>query len=92
MKILVTGSVGFIGFHLSKKLLSLGYEVNGIDSFNEYYDINLKLNRDKILKNLFLITEKLDISNKNQLNNYLYKKKFDIIVHLAAQAGVRYSL
>ena len=92
MKILVTGSVGFIGFHLSKKLLSLGYEVNGIDSFNEYYDINLKLNRDKILKNLGLITEKLDISNKNQLNNYLYKKKFDIIVHLAAQAGVRYSL
>lgn len=92
MRVLITGSVGFIGFHLSKRLLSLGHEVHGIDNFNTYYDINLKINRDKILNKLGLTTQKIDISNKNQLDEYFQNKNFDVIFHLAAQAGVRYSL
>ena len=92
MKILITGSVGFIGFHLSKKLILSGHDVTGIDNFNSYYDINLNMNRDKILKEMGLNTINIDISNKTQLDNFFLGKNFDIIIHLAAQAGVRYSL
>ena len=94
MKILVTGAAGFIGFHLSLKLLDNRNKVFGIDNLNNYYDVNLKKDRVKILKShkfknfKFL---KLDLTNFQRLNNY-YKNKFDVVINLAAQAGVRYSI
>ncbi|WP_440931801.1 SDR family NAD(P)-dependent oxidoreductase [Candidatus Pelagibacter sp.] len=94
MKILVTGSAGFIGFHLCRKLLKNGHNVIGVDNLNKYYDVNLKKRRVQILKTNFknkFIFKKIDISKKKEFKP-LVKIKFDIIVNLAAQAGVRYSL
>ena len=93
MTILVTGAAGFIGFHTSRLLLEKNYKVIGVDNINSYYDIKIKKDRLKILKNYknfnFL---KIDISNFNSLKNKLNKYKIDYIINLAAQAGVRYSL
>tara|TARA_B100001250_G_scaffold65148_1_gene51591 strand:+ start:5586 stop:6623 length:1038 start_codon:yes stop_codon:yes gene_type:complete len=103
MIILVTGCAGFIGFHLTKELLDRGDTVIGIDSMNEYYDINLKYGR---LKNLGIDqTDQetsniygnfkfhiLDLHDKEALNSLFDKYSFDSICNLAAQAGVRYSL
>ena len=93
MKVLVTGSSGFIGFHLSNTLLKNNHDVIGIDNHNEYYDIKLKKDRLKILKknNNFLFYQ-LDLLNKSKLNEVVKNNKIKIIVHLAAQAGVRYSI
>ena len=93
MKILVTGSSGFIGFHLSKKLLEKGNKVHGFDSMNNYYDVKLKKARNNILKKYknFSFT-KNTIENKNALEKAFYKFKPSIVIHLAAQAGVRYSI
>ena len=92
-KILVTGAAGFIGFHFSKKLTSLGYEVFGIDNLNDYYDVNLKHARLKILEQSSDFSfSKIDISNKDEMKEFGVSVKFDIIVNLAAQAGVQYSL
>jgi len=93
MKILITGSSGFIGFHLAKKLLESGNNVHGIDSMNNYYDVNLKNSRLKILKKYknFSFT-KTKLENKKKLNKIFYNFKPEIVVHLAAQAGVRYSI
>ncbi len=95
MRVLVTGAAGFIGFHLSNKLLEEGYKVTGIDNLNNYYDIRLKKARLGILqskkfKKKFIFF-KGNIENKNFLKR-IFKKKFDFVIHLAAQAGVRYSL
>ena len=93
MKILVTGASGFIGFSLSLFLLKKKIQVIGIDNLNNYYDVNLKKKRLNILKKFknfeFL---RLDLSNKNTLFKMLKKKNFSHVVHLAAQAGVRYSI
>ena len=93
MKILVTGASGFIGFSLSLFLLKKKIQVIGIDNLNNYYDVDLKKKRLKILKKFknfeFL---NLDLSNKNTLFKKLKKKNFSYVVHLAAQAGVRYSI
>ena len=90
---LVTGAAGFIGFHLSSKILSKGFKVVGIDNLNNYYDVKLKKNRTQILKkNKNFIFKKVDIKNYNSLENIFRKFKFDAVIHLAAQAGVRYSL
>ena len=93
MKIFITGSSGFIGFHLSKKLLDSGHSVHGFDSMNNYYDIKLKKARYEILKkyNKFSFT-KNNLENQKVLSNTILKFKPKIIIHLAAQAGVRYSI
>ena len=93
MKILITGSSGFIGFHLSKLLLDRGNIVHGFDSMNNYYDVQLKKCRLKILKTYknFSFT-KGNIENKKKLDNTFKKFKPKIVIHLAAQAGVRYSI
>ena len=92
-KIFVTGSSGFIGFHITKKYLDKGYKVHGFDSMDSYYDINLKKSRLKILRKYknFSFT-KNKIENLKVLNNSINKFRPKIIIHLAAQAGVRYSL
>ena len=93
MKILITGSSGFIGFHLSKKLLDKGHKVYGYDSMNNYYDVSLKKARYNILKkykNFSFTKNKLE--NKNSLEKVFKKFKPNIVIHLAAQAGVRYSI
>lgn len=92
MKILVTGSAGFIGMHLSLKLSELGHHVYGIDNLNDYYDINLKKSRLKVLKVKNFVFKKLDIFKKKELLKLFSNIKFDLVVHLAAQAGVRYSI
>ena len=92
-KIFITGSSGFIGFHATKRFLDKGFKVCGFDSMNKYYDINLKKSRLKILrryKNFSFTKGKLE--NKNALNNQVLKFKPSIILHLAAQAGIRYSV
>ncbi len=92
MNILITGCAGFIGYHTTLFLLKKKFKIIGIDSINNYYDPNLKKNRLNILKkyNNFYFS-KIDITQKNKLKK-IFKKKIDIIIHLAAQAGVRYSL
>ena len=93
MKIFVTGSSGFIGFHLSKKLLDKGHRVHGFDSMNSYYDVKLKKTRCQILKKYkkFSFT-KGNLENYKTLSNVILKFKPKVLVHLAAQAGVRYSI
>ncbi len=95
MNILITGVSGFIGFSLSKYILELSnkHKIYGIDSLNSYYSLKLKKKRTIILKNYKNFEfRKLDISNKKKLYDYLNKKKIDLVINLAAQAGVRYSL
>jgi UDP-glucuronate 4-epimerase len=91
--IFITGSSGFIGFHLSKYYLDNGFCVVGVDNMNDYYDINLKKNRVKILNEYdnFVFYEQ-DLINKQALHDIFSEYKFDLVVNLAAQAGVRYSL
>jgi len=93
MKIFITGSSGFIGFHVAKKFLDKGIKVHGFDSMNNYYDVGLKKSRLNILRkyNKFSFT-KGNIENQKILNNSILKFKPSIIIHLAAQAGVRYSI
>lgn len=93
MKILVTGAAGFIGFHSSLKLLNLGYEIVGIDNLNDYYDVNLKYARLALLENQVNFTFiKMDLSDRESIANLFVENKFDVVLHLGAQAGVRYSL
>lgn len=92
-KILVTGSAGFIGFHVVKRLLERRESVIGIDNFNDYYTVSLKKDRNKILtnsKNYSFYEE--DIINREKLEEIFASHRIDKICHLAAQAGVRYSL
>ena len=93
MKIYITGSAGFIGFHSTKKLLDKGFKVHGFDSMNNYYNVDLKKSRLNILrkyKNFSFTKGKLE--NKKILHKSISNFKPKIIIHLAAQAGVRYSL
>lgn len=92
-KILVTGAAGFIGCFLCKKLAELEHEVIGIDNLNDYYDVNLKNGRLKQLegkKNFRFVNG--DIADRNAIAGLFSKERFDVVVNLAAQAGVRYSL
>ena len=92
-KVLVTGAAGFIGYHLAKRLLSEGHQVVGLDNMNPYYDVALKEARLEDLKkerkfNFF----EIDLADRHQLEGLFVQQKFDVVVNLAAQAGVRYSL
>ena len=108
MKILITGTAGFIGFHLANRLLKRGDEVIGVDNINDYYDVNLKYGRlaeagikkEEIEYNKLVESKKypnyrfikLNLEDKENLFKLFKKEKFDKVCHLAAQAGVRYSL
>jgi UDP-glucuronate 4-epimerase len=92
MKVLVTGAAGFIGMHCCKRLLARGDRVVGIDNFSTYYDPALKKDRLKQLPAKNFAFEKLDITNAKALGRLFAKHKPDAVLHLAAQAGVRYSL
>jgi UDP-glucuronate 4-epimerase len=107
-KILITGAIGFIGYHLTERLLSEGYSVVGIDNINSYYDVRLKytklpilgINKDSIWPNVpYHSTKhkhfkfiKLDIKDRYNLEKLFETEKFDIVCNLAAQAGVQYSI
>ncbi|WP_434629323.1 NAD-dependent epimerase [Pseudomonas sp. Z1-29] len=93
MKVLVTGAAGFIGFHVSQALLARGDEVIGIDNLNDYYEVSLKEARLALLtphSNFRFI--RMDIGDRNTMAALFANEGFDKVVHLAAQAGVRYSL
>jgi UDP-glucuronate 4-epimerase len=91
--IMVTGAAGFIGFHLSKKLLDMGESVIGIDNLNNYYDVSLKRRRLDILKShKNFVFYKEEIQNFKALEKIFKQHRVDLICNLAAQAGVRYSL
>jgi UDP-glucuronate 4-epimerase len=108
MKILVTGTAGFIGYHLTNKLLPAGHEVIGLDNINDYYDVNLKyarlsqagIEKEKIEYNRLIGSKlhpnyrfiKLKLEDRDNLNALFDREKFDCVCNLAAQAGVRYSL
>lgn len=92
-KILVTGAAGFIGFHLSRKLLAAGAVVVGIDNMNDYYDPSLKQARlDHLLPNGAFTHVNTDIADRQAMAKLFSEHRFDAVVNLAAQAGVRYSL
>ena len=108
MKVLVTGSAGFIGFHLVEKLISAGYEVIGLDNLNDYYDVNLKYARlresgisneakswNKLIQSNLHVGYsfiRMNLEDKYALNYLFQNQEFDSVINLAAQAGVRYSL
>jgi len=96
LKVLVTGAAGFIGFHLSKALIERGDDVVGVDNLNDYYDVQLKHDRLAILaghekvQNFRFI--KLALQDRDGVNDLFKDNNFDVVVNLAAQAGVRYSI
>ena len=93
MKILITGVAGFIGSHLAKFLLERGDTIIGLDNLNDYYDVNLKQARlDRLKNHRHFRFVKLDLVNQSDLMQLFAQEKFDRVVNLAAQAGVRYSL
>jgi UDP-glucuronate 4-epimerase len=92
-KILITGAAGFIGFHLSRNLLEQGAQVVGFDNINSYYDVNLKYARLDILKEYAGFTfVKGDLADRSAVDDVFTRYHPDIVVNLAAQAGVRYSI
>lgn len=93
MKFLVTGAAGFIGFHVSERLLAAGHQVIGIDNLNDYYDVNLKQARlDLLAPHSSFRFDEIDLADRNAMAELFAKEKFDRVIHLAAQAGVRYSI
>lgn len=92
-KILVTGSAGFIGMHLARRLLEDGYEVVGIDNLNNYYSVALKKQRSSILKSYQNYVENIcSLEDYDTINNIFNNNEFECVINLAAQAGVRYSI
>lgn len=93
MRVLVTGAAGFIGYHLSQRLLLDGAQVFGIDNLNDYYAVDLKKSRLAQLEpNQNFQFQCLDLSDRNGMETLFESNTFDGVIHLAAQAGVRYSL
>ena len=108
MKILVTGSAGFIGFHVVQRLLKKNIQVTSLDNINDYYDVSLKygrleelgINKSNISYGSLIQSEEYknhqfiqcDLSDKEAIDDLFTNNKFDVVCHLAAQAGVRYSI
>jgi len=93
MRILLTGSAGFIGFHVAKRFLDEGHEVYGVDNLNDYYDVTLKEARlQELKKYTHFFFKKLELSEKKAVEKIFSDGNFDCVLHLAAQAGVRYSI
>jgi UDP-glucuronate 4-epimerase len=94
MKILVTGTAGFIGFHMARRLLSEGIDVTGLDNMNDYYDVSLKEARNSLLENEYdgYVLHRIDLADAAGIQKLFEEENFDYVVHLAAQAGVRYSI
>ena len=93
MKVLVTGAAGFIGFHTARQLLERGESVVGLDNFNDYYDVSLKEARAALLDPYDdFRMERIDLEDRAAMEALFERERFDKVVHLAAQAGVRYSL
>ncbi|MBW0765904.1 NAD-dependent epimerase [Mammaliicoccus fleurettii] len=92
MKILITGTAGFIGSHLSKKLISQGHEVVGIDNINDYYDVTIKEDRLKSIGTENFTFYKINLEDDTAMDEIFKNEKPQVVVNLAAQAGVRYSL
>jgi len=93
MKYLVTGAAGFIGFHVTQRLLAAGHQVIGIDNLNDYYDVNLKTARLDLVNRYPEFTFiKIDIADREGIARLFREQGFQRVIHLAAQAGVRYSL
>ncbi|MCC5940058.1 MAG: NAD-dependent epimerase [Balneolaceae bacterium] len=106
MKVLITGSAGFIGFHLVKRLFESGHKITGLDNLNNYYDVNLKYGRlndcgvSNWKENELVTSETIpnyqfiqtDLQNREVIEGLFESEKFDVVINLAAQAGVRYSL
>lgn len=91
--VLVTGAAGFIGFHVTQTLSKLGFNVTGLDNLNDYYDVNLKHGRLNVLKGIENFTfHQSELTDYKTLDRLFGDNKFDYVVNLAAQAGVRYSL
>jgi UDP-glucuronate 4-epimerase len=92
-RIVVTGAAGFIGFHLTQKLLAAGHAVTGIDNLNDYYEVGLKQSRLALLNGLpGFDFQRIDLTDKPAIDALFAAGRFDYVVHLAAQAGVRYSI
>jgi UDP-glucuronate 4-epimerase len=93
MHYLVTGAAGFIGFHVAERLLAAGHQVTGLDNLNDYYDVNLKLSRLALLQiNPAFRFVKGDLADRNLMSQLFSDGQFQRVIHLGAQAGVRYSL
>ena len=92
-KILVTGVAGFIGYHLAKRLLEEGYELAGLDNLNNYYDPQLKKDRlEQLINHPNFKFTKIDFTDQDKTRSFFKKQPFEQVIHLGAQAGVRYSL
>ncbi|MDF7658422.1 NAD-dependent epimerase [Erwiniaceae bacterium L1_54_6] len=93
MKFLVTGAAGFIGFHVSQRLLAAGHQVVGIDNLNDYYDVSLKQARlDRIASHPAFSFSKMDLADRQAISSLFAHHAFERVIHLGAQAGVRYSI
>lgn len=92
MKYLVTGAAGFIGFHVSQRLLAAGHQVIGLDNLNDYYDVSLKQARLNMLQSSDFRFVKMNLDDNAAMAELFAEAQFDRVIHLAAQPGVRYSL
>jgi UDP-glucuronate 4-epimerase len=93
MNFLVTGAAGFIGFHVSQRLLAAGHQVVGIDNLNDYYDVNLKHARLNLIKaNPGFTFIEMDLADRDAMASLFGQNRFQRVIHLGAQAGVRYSI
>jgi len=92
MRVYITGIVGFIGFHLARRLKRLGFAVQGCDNFSSYYSVDLKRARGAILEEEKITVYHIDITNFTDLQTHFQENSYSFLIHLAAQAGVRYSM